>query len=208
MKKLYDVSMAIHPDMLIWPGNAPVSIDPVKRIAEGSSSNVSLLSIGTHSGTHVDAPCHFIDEASGVDETDLEILVGSARLCQLPNVKTIDRRVLGKLNLDGVKRLLLGTSNSVLLQQDHTSDYSFVTKDGARYLVETGIKLVGIDYLSIEEYRKEGYPAHHVLLESDVVIVEGLDLSGIPAGDYELLCLPLKIKNADGAPARVLLREF
>jgi arylformamidase len=208
VKKLFDVSMIIQPDMLTWPGNAPVSIEPVKRIAQGASSNVSILHIGTHCGTHVDAPCHFIDGTAGVDKIDQDVLVGPARLFQLPDAKYIDRQTLGKLDLSGVKRLLLGTRNSSLLQQDHTSDYSFITGDGARYLVEKGIELVGIDYLSIEEYKKEGYPTHHILLEAGVVIVEGLDLSEVPTGDYELMCLPIKIKDADGAPARVLLREL
>jgi arylformamidase len=117
--------------------------------------------------------------------------------------------VLEGLDLKGVTRLLLGTRNSVLLEQGQFNlDYSFVSEDAARYLVDMGIKLVGVDYLSIEEYKKEGYPAHHILLGAGVVIVEGLDLSGVPSGDYEVLCLPLKLKDGDGAPARVFLREI
>lgn len=208
MKKLYDVSMIIQPEMLIWPGDAPVSIEPVKRISEGASSNVSLLNIGTHSGTHVDAPYHFVEDGLGIDSIPPVVLVGSARLIQLPNIERIDRALLETLDLSGVSRLLFGTRNSALLQQPvHTPHYVSLSEDGARYLVELGIKLVGIDYLSIEEYKKEGYPTHHALLEAGVVIVEGLDLSEVPSGDYELLCMPLKLKNTDGAPARVFLRE-
>lgn len=209
MKKLYDVSMTIQPEMLIWPGNAPVSYEPVKRIAEGDSSNVSLLHVGTHSGTHVDAPYHFVEGAAGIDSIPPEVLVGPARLVQLPEVDRIDQALLETLGLSSVGRLLLGTRNSALLRQpEHTTDYIPVSEDGACYLVEMGIKLVGIDYLSIEEYKKEGYPTHRTLLKAGVVIVEGLDLSGVPAGNYELLCLPLKLKNADGSPARVFLREL
>jgi arylformamidase len=208
VKQFYDVSMTIQPEMLTWPGNAPVSIEPVKRIMDGSSSNVSLLNIGTHSGTHVDAPCHFLEGAPGIDEIDLGILVGPARLFQMQNENKIDRHVLDNLDLNGVTRILFGTKNSALLAQNHTPNYSSVTGDGAQYLVDKGIKLVGIDYLSIEKYKKEGYPTHRTLLEAGVVIVEGLDLSGVPSGDYELLCLPLKLKGADGAPARVFLREL
>ncbi|NQT73190.1 MAG: cyclase family protein [Chloroflexi bacterium] len=207
--KIYDITMTLESDMLIWPGNAPVSIEPVKRIAEGSSSNVSLLHVGTHSGTHVDAPYHFVEGAPGIDSIPLEVLAGPARLVQLPEVERIDRTLLEKLDLSGVSRLLLGTRNSALLRQpEHTPDYVSLSESGARYLVEMGIKLVGIDYLSIEEYKKEGYPTHRTLLESGVVIVEGLNLSGVPSGDYELLCLPLKLKGADGAPARAFLREL
>ena len=181
----------------------------MKRIAEGDSSNVSLLYIGTHSGTHVDAPCHFVDGASGIDSIPPELLIGPARLFQLKDVDRIDQALLETLDLCGVGRLLLGTRNSTLLRQtEHTRDYVSLSGDGARYLLEMGIKLVGIDYLSIEEYKKEGYPTHHTLLEAGVVIVEGLDLSEVPSDDYELLCLPLKLKGTDGSPARVFLREL
>ena len=207
--RIYDVSLLIHPGMPVWPGNPQVAKDVVKAIARGGSSNVSLLHIGTHTATHVDAPRHFIEGASGVDRLEPEVLLGKARLFQLPDVHHIDRRVLEKLDMKDITRLLLGTRNSTLLkQQELDLDYAFVSEDAARYLVETGIKLVGIDYLSIEEYQKEGRPAHNILLGAGVVIIEGLDLTGIPTGDYELLCLPLKLKDSDGAPARVFLREI
>ncbi len=206
--KIYDVSLTIHPDMLVWPGNPPVTVEAAKAIARGDSSNVSLLHIGTHTATHVDAPRHFIEGTPGIDSISPDVLLGEVRLFQLPGVRRIDRQVLQGLDLKGVTRLLLGTDNSVLLRQKELdTGYTFVTGDAARYLVETGIQLIGIDYLSIEEHRKEGRPTHHILLEAGVVIVEGLDLAKVPPGDYELLCLPLKIKDGDGAPARVLLRE-
>lgn len=206
--KIYDVSLTIHPDMLVWPGNPPVTVEAAKAIARGDSSNVSLLHIGTHTATHVDAPRHFIEGTPGIDSISPDVLLGEVRLFQLPGVRRIDRQVLQGLDLKGVTRLLLGTDNSVLLRQKELdTGYTFVTGDAARYLVETGIRLIGIDYLSIEEHRKEGRPTHHILLEAGVVIVEGLDLAKVPPGDYELLCLPLKIKDSDGAPARVLLRE-
>lgn len=207
--KVYDVSLVIEPGMPVWPGNAAVVLDTVKSIAQGDSSNVSLLHIGTHTATHVDAPRHFIPGAPGIDSIDPEVLLGPARLVQLPEVRHIDRQQLAELDLKGVTRLLLGTRNSALLKQRKLDmDYAFVSAEAARYLVDIGIRLVGVDYLSIEEYQKQGRPAHHILLEAGVVIVEGLDLSEVPAGDYELLCLPLRLKDADGAPARVLLREL
>ncbi len=206
-RRIYDVSLTIYPGMPVWPDNAPVTVDVVKSIARGSSSNVSLLHIGTHTATHVDAPSHFVQGAPSVDRIDPEVLLGQARLFQLPDVDRIDRKVLAALDLKGVTRLLLGTRNSTLLKQkEFNLDYTSVSGDAARYLVDIGIKLVGIDYLSMEEYQKEGRPTHHILLEAGVVIVEGLNLTGVPPGDYELLCLPLKLKDGDGAPARVFLR--
>ncbi|MES0329360.1 MAG: cyclase family protein [Dehalococcoidales bacterium] len=207
--KIYDVSLTIEPAMAVWPGDAPVAVESFSAIAEGGSSNLSLLRMGSHSGTHVDAPRHFIDGAAGVDAISPAVLTGPARLFQLPGIKRIDRGILEGLALDGVSRLLLGTGNSALLGKRPLSmDYAFVSGDAARYLVEKGVKLVGIDYLSIEEHGRAGHPVHHALLGAGVVIVEGLDLAGVPPGDYELMCLPLKLKDADGAPARVFLREI
>lgn len=208
-RRVYDISLPIHPSMMVYPGNPPVVVDTVKSIAQGDSSNVSLLHIGTHTGTHADAPRHFIPGAPGVDSLALEVLLGPARLFQLPEAHHIDRQMLEGLDMEGVTRLLLGTRNSALLRQGQFDpDYAFVSEDAARYLVEMGVKLVGVDYLSVEEYQKEGRPTHHTLLRAGVVVVEGLDLTGVPPGDYELLCLPLKLKEGDGAPARVLLREL
>jgi arylformamidase len=206
--RIYDVSLTIEPGMAVWPGDPPVAVESASAITEGGSSNLSRLKMGSHTGTHVDAPRHFIDGAAGVDAISSDVLTGPARLFQLPRVKRIDRRVLEGLDLEGVSRLLLGTGNSALLGKKPLSmDYAFVTGDAARYMVGRGVKLVGIDYLSIEEHGTVVHPVHHALLGAGVVIVEGLDLAGVPAGDYELMCLPLKMKDADGAPARVLLRE-
>jgi len=208
-RKLYDVSLTIHPGMTVWPGDPEVGLDPVKAIARGDSSNVSLLHIGSHTATHVDAPRHFLQDGTGVDNLQPGVLVGPARLFHLPEVHHIDRHVLAQLDLKGVTRVLFGTGNSARLRQGRfEGEYAFVSADAARHLVDTGTKLVGTDCLSVDEYHKEGHPSHHILLGAGVVIIEGLDLSDVPAGDYELLCLPLKLRDADGAPARVLLREL
>jgi arylformamidase len=208
-RKVYDVTLTIHPAMVVYSGNPPVAVDTVKSIAQGGSSNISLLHIGTHTGTHADAPGHFIPGAPGIDSVAPEVLLGLARVYQLPEAHHISRQVLEGLDLKGVTRLLLGTRNSALLRQGQfDTDYAFVSEDAARYLVELGVKLVGVDYLSVEEYQKEGRPTHHTLLRAGVVIVEGLDMTGVPPADYELLCLPLKLRDGDGAPARVLLREL
>jgi len=207
--KLYDISLTIYPGMLVWPGQPQVAMDTVKSIAQGGSSNVSLFHIGTHTATHVDAPRHFISGAPGIDSIGPEVLLGPARLFQLPETHHIDRNLLEGLDLKGVERLLFGTRNSALLKQrQFEQDYAFISEDAARYLVDMGIKLVGVDYLSVDQYQDKTRPAHHTLLGAGVVIVEGLNLTGVPAGDYELFCLPLKIKDGDGAPARVFLREI
>ncbi len=194
--------------MLVWPGDKPVTIETVKAIDRGDSSNLTALHLGSHTGTHVDAPCHFVPGASGIDSIKPDVLMGKARVFQLPEVRSVDRRTLENLDLKRVTRLLLGTRNSGLLHKSQfSSNYVSIAEDGARYLVDAGIKLIGVDYLSIEEYHKEGHPTHQLLLKAGIVIIEGLDLAGVPPGDYQLICSPLKVKDVDGAPARVFLVE-
>lgn len=208
-RRIWDVTMTIQPDMLVFPGDPPMAMDMAKSMDTGGSSNVSLLRLGSHTGTHLDAPRHFVQGAPGIDRISPDVLVGPARVVQLPDAGLIDRRLLEGLELSGITRLLLGTRNSALLRKtEFDTDYVSVSEDGARYLVERGIKLVGIDYLSIEAYHQEGHPTHHILLEAGVVIIEGLDLGAVPPGEYKLMCLPMKVKDADGAPARVFLEEL
>jgi len=207
--RLYDVSLTIEPGMLVWPKDTQVAIEPVASMASGATCNLSSIRLGSHTATHVDAPSHFIPGAGTVDNIPPHILVGPARLFQLGEVRQIDRQLLQALDLQGVTRVLFGTGNSALLHDSQfRTSYAGISGEAARYLVEAGVGLVGVDYLSVEEYRARGHPTHTTLLEAGVVIVEGLDLAGVPAGDYELLCLPLKLKGVDGAPARVFLREL
>jgi arylformamidase len=193
--------------MPVSPGSPQTTIDPLKDISWGGSSNVSLLHISTHAGTHVDGPCHFIPGGRGVDSYSPEILVGKARLFQLPDVRRIDRATLEKLDLAGVTRLIMGTHKPSIAGQAAAGYETIITEDAARYIVEKGIVLLGIDRLSHEEYHKQVKPVHEILLGAGIPLVEGLDLVNVPAGDYEILCLPLKIKDGDGAPARIFLRE-
>lgn len=193
---VYDISIPIHPGMEVWLGDPAVSIDSVQSTARGYSSNVSLLHIGSHTGTHIDAPSHFIKDAPGIDSINPDVLMGSARLLQLPNTKHINRSLLERFNLENVRRLLIGTGN-----------FAFITQDAASYLVELGVKLVGIDCLSIEDANNEDYPVHHILLGAGIVIIEALYLDEVQPDNYELICLPLKIKNGDAAPSRAFLRK-
>lgn len=208
MPRLYDVSLTIHSGMKVWPGDAPVELETLTDMSD-SLCNLSALRLGSHAGTHVDAPRHFLTDGVGVDDIKLDLLVGPARLFQLTDAACIDRKLLEGLDLEGVSRLLLGTRNSALWRQaEFCEDYIYLTEDAAAYLVEKQIKLVGIDYLSVEEFNSVENPVHYILLGAGTVIIEGLDFTNVPPGDYELLCLPLKVKGADGAPARVILKEI
>ena len=207
--KLYDVSLPLYPGMITWPGDPEFETQSVHQIAAGASANVSRLVMGSHSGTHIDAPRHFIQGAPAVDAIDPEILVGRARVFSLPVTDVIDSVLLGDLDLKGQRRVLFKTRNSELLRRGvMAEDYVCLTPEAASYLVAQGAALVGIDSLSIEQAHAPDHPVHQALLGAGVVIIEGLDLSDVPAGDYNLMALPLKIRDVDGAPARVFLKEL
>jgi arylformamidase len=204
---IVDVTVPLSDKVPTYPGNVPFSLQLVKTLAAGASSNVSALHLGAHTGTHVDAPRHFFDDGRGVEALPLEVLVGPARVVELPTLAPITAERLSRLDLDGATRVLFKTGNSGLWSSAEFSPrFAHVTADAAEWLVERGIRLVGVDYLSVEGFKTPGAPAHHVLLGAGVVVVEGLDLSAAPAGDCELLCLPLPVAGGDGAPARVVLR--
>ena len=206
--KLIDVSVALDANLASYPGNTPFSLEAVKRIANGDSSNVSSLHLSAHAGTHVDAPRHFFDNGIGVDALPLEMLFGRTRVIEVMSRKGIGADELSGADLSEEVRVLIKTHNSKLWgSPDFNKDYVGVTESGARHLVDHGIKLVGVDYLSVEEFKKPGAPAHHVLLGSGTIVIEGLNLRDVEPGVYEMFCLPLRVVGADGAPARVVLRS-
>jgi arylformamidase len=210
MARFYDITLPIEEGMITYPGSPATRVVPHSRITAGDDANVTQLSFGSHTGTHVDAARHFIDGAQAVDELPLEVLIGEARVVALPDDLTaIDARQLQAAGIDGAERVLLRTRNSRLIGEDEfREDFAFVTGDGAEYLVAAGVRLLGIDYLSVEAFGAEEPAAHRALLEREVIIVEGLDLRHVPPGRYELLCLPLRAAGIDGAPARTVLREI
>ena len=206
--KVFDVTVPLDASLPTYPGNTPFTLEPVKRMATGGSSNVSTLHLSAHSGTHVDAPRHFFDDRPGTESLPLDVLMGPARVIELEAAHGIDAAELGAFDLSGDVRVLFKTPNSRLWgTSTFAPGYVGVTDTGARHLVEHGIKLVGVDYLSVEAFKTPGAPAHHVRLGAGTIVVEGLNLCGVPPGLYDLICLPLNIVDADGAPARVVLRQ-
>jgi arylformamidase len=203
-----DVSVPLRTGMVVYEGDPEVAIEPVTRIAAGDLANVSRMALGTHSGTHMDAPRHFIDGAPGVDRIPLDALVGPAIVADARGAPgDIDAAALAALDLpSGTERLLLRTRNEALRERDaFTRGFVGIADDAARELAAMGVRLVGIDYLSIAP-SAEPSPTHLALLEAGVAVVENLDLRRAPPGAYELVCLPLRVEGADGAPARALLR--
>ena len=207
--RLYDISLPISASLPVWPGDPPIELEQVDSMDKGAHNNVSRLSASVHIGTHVDAPHHFLNDHRTVENLPLEVLTGPCFVAQLPDgVDEITADVLdGILLAEGTTRLLFGTRNSHLWAKGELTfqtDFVAITEDGAEWLVEHGIQLVGVDYLSVAPYG-ESTPTHTVLLKAGVIIIEGLDLSQVPRGFYDLYCLPLKLVGSDGAPARAIL---
>lgn len=208
-QRIHDVSLPIVRGGLIYPNNPPIQIEVASAMSAGASSNSSKISFGSHTATHVDAQHHMIDGGWTVDAMKLDILIGPALLVRFPNdVMSITADHLGSIDLDGVQRILFATRNSGFNHEiDFHKDYTYVAPDAAELLVKKGVKLVGVDYLSIEQFKSGHHRTHKTLLGADVIIIEGLALANVPAGRYELICLPLSLPGLDGAPARVVLRE-
>jgi arylformamidase len=205
--RIFDVTVPLSSEVPTFPGDPCFEIHQLHRIDQGSSYALSRIALGSHFGTHVDAPAHFIKDGASVDELPLEILLGKARVVELLVSDKIERADLEALDLSDDLRVLFKTRMSGQLRQPaFQEDHIYLTPEAAVYLAQIGIKLVGIDYLSIEKFGSDDYAAHRALLTAGIVIVEGLDLSEVEAGEYEMACLPLRVVGAEGAPARVVLR--
>jgi arylformamidase len=204
--KIYDVSVAITPTMPVYPGDPAVDVERTLEIAKGDVANVTRLKLGAHTGTHVDAPAHFIEGGMTVDQIPLNLLIGRARVLEV-SAAVITEEVLDEFDFTDDARVLFKTRNSYLWnEKSFVTEFVYLTKGAAEHLVENGIKVVGIDYLSVEKYNFTSPDAHRTLLGNGTIIIEGLDLREVEAGDYEMICLPMKIEGGDGAPARVVLR--
>jgi len=208
--RTYDISLSISSDMLVWPGDPQITLERIQDMDAGEPCNVTSLRMSVHSGTHVDAPSHFLGgEQPTVEQLELNILTGRVYVLHFPDdVDLITRPVLEEAKIPPrTRRLIFRTRNSKLLQSQEKQfrkDFVALSADGAQYLVDRSVKLVGIDYLSIASYN-ELTPVHEILLKFGVVVVEGLNLFEVSQGRYTLYCLPLKIAGSDGAPARAIL---
>lgn len=206
--RTYDISVTISPDLPTWPGDPGVDVRRVEKIEDGSNANVSRMDIGVHTGTHVDAPYHFLEDGGTIEQLNLSLLTGRAYVLHLPEVDVITAEILEAAQIPPrTRRVLFKTRNSEYWSTKNgvfQEDFVGLSVDGAEYLVRRGVKLVGMDYLSIAPF-KQSRPTHEKLLGAGVVIVEGLDLSEVSQGRYTLYCLPLKIANSDGSPARAIL---
>jgi arylformamidase len=207
VSRIYDISVPIRSGGMIYPGNPEIDVTLQQAVARGAGANVSLIRFGSHTGTHADAARHFFDDGQPVDQIPLNRLIGPALLLSFPdNLRSVAAADLKAHDLKGHTRIHHRTRNSALLsQKEFASDYTYLATDGAEYLVDKGVELVGIDYLSIEQFHSGHHRTHRTLLAKSVVILEGLDLSKPAAGEYQLICLPLRIEGCDGAPARAVL---
>ena len=210
--QIYDVSVPLSSTTPTYPSDPGIEIKPWKTLAGGDAANVSLINFGLHSGTHVDAPAHFIEGGAKVESLPLESLIGEAEVVEVANdIMAIDERFVVANCSRGSRRILFKTRNSEFwnnTQDGFREDFTYIEPGAAKLLADSGVKLVGIDYLSVEQFNTDHFGTHHALLSKGIVILEGLDLRAVPGGFYELMCLPLKIAggSGDGAPARVVLR--
>lgn len=206
---IYDISLSISPELPVWPGDPAIVLEQVESMDRGAHANVTRLAMSAHTGTHVDAPHHFLNDHRTVDQLSLDILTGRCYVLDLSTLEGhITAEVLGKAEIPPkIERLLVKTKNSSRWQvgeKEFFTGFQAVTEDGAQWLVENGIKLIGVDYLSVAPY-KQSVPTHTLLFKAGIIVLEGVNLSAVKQGEYTLYCLPLKLLGSDGAPARVIL---
>lgn len=210
--KIYDISLPIHTAMVVWPGDPPVILNKLSEIEKGDPSNITQIRMSVHTGTHIDAPRHFIHDGDTVDQIPLTTLVGEVLVMEIDAAETVisaqilkshpDRKLLEKAT-----RVLFRTNNSmseILFQKSFNQHYVGIDTSGAKYLASLNLSLIGVDYLSVATYEETVVP-HQVLLSQKIVLLEGINLSQISAGSYQLVCLPLNIIGCEGSPARVIL---
>jgi arylformamidase len=206
--KIYDISLSLSANTTRWVTAQPFELIERKRTRRGDPNNSSSMHTSVHAGTHVDAPFHFVPDGATIESLPLDIFIGPARVCAMDEVGQIGAVQVARLNLSGETRVLFKTRNSKLLQKTNY-DPTFVafSEDGAKALADLGVQLVGLDYLSVAR-ADEQVPVHRAFLDRGVVLLEGIDLSAVPPGRYELICFPIKIAGSDGAPCRAVLREL
>jgi arylformamidase len=209
-KEWIDVSVTVRHGMPHWPGDPPIVLERAMDIGQGDSCNLSRLAMGVHSGTHMDGPLHFVHGADGLDQMPLTATIGEARVVQIEDPECVTAEELGRHRLRTGERVLFRTRNSAHCWQTETfvKDFVYISEPAAHYLAQIGVQTVGVDYLSVGGYYVDGARIHRILLDAGIWIIEGLDLSRVEAGSYELICLPVKLHESDGAPARAILRPL
>jgi arylformamidase len=205
-----DVSVSLHSGMVHLPDNPPVRIERALSIEHGDAANVSEISMGAHTGTHMDGPLHFVRDGKSLDEMPLDATIGRARVIEVSDPESIKLDELHPYRLQRGERILFKTQNAARRwsSEDFIEDFVYVSQEAAQYLADRGIQIVGVDYLSVGGFLKDCVETHQALLEAGIWVIEGLDLSAVEPGEYELVCLPIKIKRSDGAPARAILRPI
>jgi len=205
-----DISVLINEAIVHWPNDPPFEKTMISEIDKGDHANLSKLTMGAHTGTHVDAPRHFINDGIDVSMMSIDIFVGPARVIEITDSKIITTREMEQHKIRRSERLLFKTRNSshVWNESNFVQDFVALSLEAAEYLVQQKVKMIGVDYLSVGPYHGNGGDVHRKLLSQQVGIIEGLDLSSVTSGKYYLVCLPLKIKSGDGAPARAILRPM
>jgi len=206
MGKIFDITLTLKEDITVYPGDPSLNIEYLAK-TDVNGYQLTKLNLSSHTGTHIDAPAHFIRNGSLMDELSLDILTGKSLVLDFTGLECITKENLKTVDLKEYKRILFKTSNSNILRQNVFLDnYTYITPEAAEYLVKKEIRLIGFDYYTIDKYNSNN-PSHKILLKNNVIIVETINLNDIDAGEYELIALPLKIKT-EGAPARVILRQF
>lgn len=205
-----DISVPLKTGMVHWPDNPPVSFEKMLDMNHGDICNVSKISMGSHTGTHMDSPAHFVKNGQGIDRMPLEATLGSVRVVEIKDTVSIKAEEVKKCTPKKGERILFKTVNSSRCWKtdQFVEDFVFISHDAAQYLVSCGVQTVGVDYLSVGGYKIDGVETHQILLKAGIWIIEGLNLSAVKSGSYELICLPLKVVDGDGAPARAILKSI
>lgn len=205
-----DVSVPIHSGMVHWPDNPPIEIERVQDMTKGDIANVSKLSMGVHTGTHMDAPLHFFEGGRSIDTMPLSATLGRARIIEISDTESIKPDELKPYNIQLGERVLFKTINSTQnwKTNEFVKNFVYISHEAAQYLAKLQVQVVGVDYLSVGGYSKDGPETHHALLGAGIWIIEGLNLSQVKAGPYDLICLPLKMVGSEGAPARAIVKPL
>ena len=203
-----DISVPLRTGMVSWPDNPSILIERVEDLERGDTANVSKLALGAHTGTHMDAPVHFLPDGKGIDTMPLTAAIGLARVIEIQDSESIKPDELHSHHIQRGERILFKTRNSTRCWQtdDFVKDFVYISREAAQYLATRQVQTVGVDYLSVGGFYKDGVETHHALLSANIWIIEGLNISSVEPGTYELICLPLRITGSDGAPARAILR--